>query len=78
MRNRRSLIFMVTLAKGVKNEFDPAGNSQLFEDPIEIIPYRMLLNFEILELFRGSSGRQRQGEPLLPRAESIVAIRRHC
>src|ERR1700722_2689759 len=41
----------VTLAEGVQNKLDPAGNSQLFEDAINVVSYGMLLDLELLSNF---------------------------
>ncbi len=49
--NRRSLRALVTLAKGIQDEFDPAGHSQLLEDSVDVVPYGMFLDLELLSNF---------------------------
>jgi hypothetical protein len=46
-----SLTAAVTVAKGIQNEFDPAGHSQLVEDLVDVIPYGMFLYLELLGNF---------------------------
>jgi hypothetical protein len=47
----KSLTASIPTAESVKNKFDPARDSKLFEYPIEIVPYRMLLNLKPLSDF---------------------------
>ena len=44
----RCLRAAISVAEGVENQFNPGRHSKLFEDPIEVIPYRMLLNLKPL------------------------------
>ena len=39
------------MAECIQNQLDSGRNSKLFENPIEVIPYRMLLNFKPLSDF---------------------------
>ena len=46
-----SLIAKIPLAERIKDQFDSARDSQFFENPIEVVPDRMLLNLEPLSDF---------------------------
>jgi hypothetical protein len=48
---RTPLIATIPMAEGVENQFNAGRHSKLFEDPIEIVPYRMFLNFKPLSNF---------------------------
>ena len=37
---------LIPVAEGIKDELDSSGNSQLFEDPVDVVPDGMLLHFE--------------------------------
>ena len=39
------------MADCIKNQFDPCGDSEFFEDPIEVVPYRMFFGLEPLSDF---------------------------
>jgi hypothetical protein len=44
----RPLLATIPVAERIKNQLDPGRHAQFFEYPIEVIPYRMLLNFKPL------------------------------
>ena len=44
----RRLIATIPVTKHIKDELDSAGDSQLFEDSVDVIPDRMFLHFEPL------------------------------
>ena len=46
--NGRCLNVMITLAKSIQNEFDPAGNSQLVENPEQVVLDRVLGQLQAL------------------------------
>jgi hypothetical protein len=48
---RRGLSAMVTLAKSIQDELDPAGYSQLLEDPVDVVPNGMFLYVKLLSDF---------------------------
>lgn len=41
IRSCSRLIAAIALAESVKDQLDPGRDSQLFEDPVEIVAYRM-------------------------------------
>ena len=46
-----SLIATIPVTKHVKNKFDSAGHSQLLENSVDVVPYRVFLYFELLSNF---------------------------
>ena len=48
MEKHSSLIILIPLVERVKNQLDAAGDSQLIEDPVQVVPDRVLGNFEPL------------------------------
>jgi len=48
---RRGLSAIVTLAKSIKDEPDPAGYTQLLEDPVDVVPDGMFLHIKLLSNF---------------------------
>ena len=48
---RRGLGAIVTLAEGIQDELDPAGYTQLLEDPVDVVPDGMFLYVQLLTNF---------------------------
>ena len=46
-----SLIATIPVTKHIKDEFDPAGDSQLFENSVDVVPDGMFLNLKPLSNF---------------------------
>jgi hypothetical protein len=40
------LLATIPVAEFIENQLDPGRHSQFFEDPTEVVPYRMFLNFK--------------------------------
>jgi hypothetical protein len=41
-----NLAVATPMAEHIKDELDPSGDSQLFEDPVNVVPDGVLLHFE--------------------------------
>jgi len=48
---RRGLSAIVTLAESIQDELDPAGYTQLLEDPVDVVPNGMFLYVKLLSDF---------------------------